>query len=209
MICFSDEVLEQAGVLSEVYPYEGHLVTKGWFPVKDPFHCQENHFRISAFGQLHQHHKECGAIHFAEDIKYCYPPTCRFYATDASYSGDEGLTTDKSYAEFLLVCTQEPKICRDCITVHGPDKWRLLDFAKLKDSASSFFLRLDWDPRYYGPIYLGITNAVQYNKGCSLELPKPYICGKTKFTRVTNVEGIEIKKVKDVAVHPLSFKVRS
>lgn len=54
---------------------------------------------------------------------------------------------------------------------------------------------------------MGVTNAVNYNKGCSLELTKTYECGNTQFTKVTNVEGIEIKRVEEVAVHPLSFKV--
>lgn len=176
--------------------------------IKDPFVCQTNPFQVTGWGEVKYHYQDCGKVDFAQKSELCYPPTCRFYAVDSTYRGGEGIVTDKHSGEFVLVCTQKPKICKDCIIVRGPHNWKIEHFSRLKDSTLSFYIQISWGDDYSGPITIDADHNAQNRKGCSLELEESFQCGPNRFHKISDIESVTINRVDRVSVSSIGYQVR-
>lgn len=115
--------------------------------------------------------------------------------------------TDKYSGEFILVCTQAPKICKDCIVVKGPYDWKIEHFSRLKESKTSFYIKVSWGYDYYGPITIGAKHYAHSRKGCSLELEETFVCGHNKFHKVKDIEPVTINRIDHVSVSSIGYQV--
>lgn len=102
------------------------------------------------FAMMNAHYQGHAAVNLCR-------PTCRLYSVDGSYCGGEGLVTEKYKADFLLVCTQEATICKDCFSVKGPKYYRIRHFSKVEEADASYLLSVEWDKSYYGRVYVGMN----------------------------------------------------
>eukprot|EP00803_Ostreobium_quekettii_P005422 evm.model.scf_298.11 EVM.evm.TU.scf_298.11 scf_298:66290-74003(-) len=202
---YADGESKQQGV---VFKDHYDIGVKAELPIKDPFQCQKNEFNLEGWATVKRERKSCGTIPIQASKTFCYPPTCRLYSTDTSYSAGEGLVTQKHSADFLLLCTQEPVLCKDCFAIKGPHEPKILEFSKVSENSAAYLLQIEWEKNYYGAVDVSLSYSHRYEGGCSLALVHPYECeDRVQYTKIQDVDPITIKRTRDAVVQAISYKV--
>ncbi|CAD7698119.1 unnamed protein product, partial [Ostreobium quekettii] len=196
--------------ITDVSDHYGDIVLKASLDAKDPFVCQKDTLSVEGVALVKGKWSTCGTLPVLGNAEVCYPPTCRLYSVDGSFEAGRGLVTEQYKADFVLLCTQDANVCRDCMTVKGPRKYKVKHFSKVQGPKASYLLSVEWDEDYYGPVHVSINAEARYLESCSLDLVEPYWCeGSAEYDKIQVVEPIEIRRVKSTQVRPLSYKLYS